>query len=291
MTALDSSSLEFWELVGLWGFIFVWVGVAGEGAEIFTKLLLPKVYRARHRCFDVIGAFFWIVLVVALAVEFIGNVKAMQITDRENARLNSEAGQARKDAGEAIEQAALASLRTASVEATNLVLRAKVVELELKLQPRRITMEQVRKFMFLTEKVEKVPIKILITAEGRDTETFAHDLREMFTYAGFRTNSDVGVFGVNRRPEVVSGMKFGITNELPDVFFVMYDTGGVSIIKGSWRLERTNGLVRPIISETNELAVFIGLSQCFDQIGVRSEWHGDDKMVTPGECLIWVPVK
>jgi hypothetical protein len=108
MTALDSASLKFWESVGLWGFIFVWVGVAGEGVEIFIKLFQRKLYERKKFCLDVIGAIFWAVLVVALAVEFLGNVKAMRIAESINSQLDVEAGRARKEAGAAIERAGIA---------------------------------------------------------------------------------------------------------------------------------------------------------------------------------------
>ena len=189
--------------------------------------------------------------------------------------------------------------RTDLVESTNLVLRAKVVELEAKLKPRRITMEQVRKFIFLTEMVEKVPIKILITTEGRDTEIFGRDLREMFTYAGFKTNSSAGAFGIDRDQSFINGMAFGSTNQMSDVMLVHYRTnensnvGGITtgIVSGIVGRQSTNGTVRPIVSETNQTSVFIALQGCLEQIGVTASWTGNAIMVKPGECLIWVPVK
>ncbi len=138
MTALDSASLKFWESVGLWGFIFVWVGVAGEGVEIFIKLFQRKLYERKQFCLDVIGAAFWVVLVVALAVEFWGNVRAMRIADSINSQLDAEAGKARKDAGAAIERAAI-------IESNNVVLSQRVewlrsnnIALEQQMAPREI---------------------------------------------------------------------------------------------------------------------------------------------------------
>jgi hypothetical protein len=109
MITFDSSSLKFWESVGLWGFVFVWVGVAGEGVEIFIKFFRPKLYNRKKSCLDAIGAVFWIVLVVALAVEFIGNIKAMRIADAENARLNERASKFELAAAELEQQMAQTS--------------------------------------------------------------------------------------------------------------------------------------------------------------------------------------
>src|ERR1035438_1455022 len=88
MTALDSSSLKLWESVGLWGFVFVWVGVAGEGAEIIAKLRFKESFKRHEHSWDICSGICWLILVVALAVEFIGNVNAMRIADRENTRLD-----------------------------------------------------------------------------------------------------------------------------------------------------------------------------------------------------------
>ena len=126
MTVVDLSSLKFWESVGLWGFVFVWVGVAGEGAEIFTKLLLPKLYKQRQRCFDRIGAFFWVVLVVALATEFLGNVKAMRIADAENTRLDGLASAANERAANVESNNVALSLHVEELRKANAVLEAQI---------------------------------------------------------------------------------------------------------------------------------------------------------------------
>jgi hypothetical protein len=158
MTALDSSTLKFWESVGLWGFVFVWVGVAGEGIEIFIKLFRPKLYERKKLCLDVIGAVFWIVLVMALAVEFLGNVKAMRIADAENTRLDGLASAA-------TERAANAELKVEQLRKEN-------AQLEIKLQPRRITAAQREKFIELLKDSPKCPVKIFVGREDDETPPF-----------------------------------------------------------------------------------------------------------------------
>jgi hypothetical protein len=84
------------------------------------------------------------------------------------------------------------------------VLRKSNLELQSKLQPRTITLTQIKNFIFLTEKVTKtVPIKIVVGHEGFDTETYAFQLRDMLNRAGFKTNDDAGLWGINREPDIV----------------------------------------------------------------------------------------
>jgi hypothetical protein len=185
MTALDSSSLKFWESVGLWGFVFVWVGVAGEGVEIFIKLFQRKLYERKKFCLDVIGAVFWIVLVVALAVEFFGNVRAMRIADSINAQLDAEAGQARKDASAAIELAAKIGTTNAQLVASNLDLS---IELEKLRHPRIITPEQRERFIEILSEAHnfsKTRIVVITGNTDRETERFAFQVRKVLDEAGY----------------------------------------------------------------------------------------------------------
>lgn len=131
MNSLDSTSLTFWESVGLWGFIFVWVGVAGEGVDIFIKLFCKKLHERKKHSLDVIGAVFWVVLVIALAIEFLGNVQAMRIADLINSRLNDEAGQARKAAGEANERASTNEAQVATLEKETADAKLETAKIEL----------------------------------------------------------------------------------------------------------------------------------------------------------------
>jgi hypothetical protein len=190
MTALDSSSLKFWEVVGLWGFIFVWVGVAGEGVEIFIKLFQRKLYERKKFCLDVIGAVFWIVLVIGLAVEFLGNVKAMRIADSINSRLDAEAGQARQNAGAAIELAAQIGTTNAQLSLRVEELRSANLALELKLQPRRITAQQRDKFIELLKEAPKCPVKVFVGREDDETANYAKQVREILDSAGYGTGKD-----------------------------------------------------------------------------------------------------
>lgn len=176
MTPIDPSALKFWESVGEWGFIFVWVGVAGEGIEISIKLFCPKLYDKKKSCLDLIGAIFWLVLVAALAVEFWGNHKAMQLADSMNSQLNTEAAQARKDAAEANERAAL-------VESNNLALRSGLRDFVLDQTEAR----EIDSYDLATALKQIPDVKVILLVDSSDHEArgFSSQLQLAFVGAGW----------------------------------------------------------------------------------------------------------
>ncbi|HEX3890299.1 MAG TPA: hypothetical protein VHX90_05555 [Verrucomicrobiae bacterium] len=106
------------------GLVLVIVGVAGEGIEIIWKLLVRKRSERLDLFLDSIGAFFWIVLVIGLALEIPDAAR----TDKEAAESNKLAGQANE--------------RAANTESNNLVLRSNVAVLESNVQWRTINPRQ-----------------------------------------------------------------------------------------------------------------------------------------------------
>jgi hypothetical protein len=110
MTFMDSSSLTFWEIISEVGFIMVIVGVVGEGIELVVEWLerhKPEGTQKKPQWLLPVATLSFVILVVGLAMEFLGSHNAMRIADSQNARLNKEAADARKDAGVAIESAAV----------------------------------------------------------------------------------------------------------------------------------------------------------------------------------------
>ncbi len=107
---MDSSSLTFWEIISEVGFIMVVVGVVGEGAELVVEWIKRHEEggtRKKRKWLLPVETLSFVILVVGLAMEFLGSHKSMRIADADNARLNKEAGHARKDAALAIESAAV----------------------------------------------------------------------------------------------------------------------------------------------------------------------------------------
>ncbi len=291
MSALNASSLKFWESVGLWGFVFVWVGVAGEGAEIFAKLLLPKLYKARQRCFDVIGAFFWIVLVLALAAEFLGNVKAMRISDTENATL----GRLASAANERAESTAL------QVE----TLRKENIALNAKLNPRVITAAQREEFLSIVSRWPKAVVKVFVGEKNAEADAYAFQIRRLLDDAGYGAPGEVV-----RRDDFVLIPSYPSRSDVttmrePYISLIMYTTDpySVSLIGATSPTVRTNvfpGMT--IVSElttnsviqhiypdlSDERALPAMLYAAFRKIQIHVEFMGATAGIKPGELQVLV---
>jgi hypothetical protein len=227
MPSADLSWFNFWELVGEWGFVFVIAGVAGEGIEIFIKLFRPKLYNRKKSCLDIIGAIFWIILVVALAVEFLGNFKAIQIAGRINAELHATASQAEKEAGQANERASTNELAAKQLEIqltetkTELAnAETRLVQIKNAIPPRQIPEKQRELFISTLLQTNalsspKIDIKVFVQdVDDPEAKNFANFIRQMLNDAGYGTN---GEEVIKIQPFNVAG---GKNERMPQVFAV-----------------------------------------------------------------------
>lgn len=207
------------------------------------------------------------------------------ITERETAAGNERAGNAEKDAGLANERAANAELKVEELRKAN-------DELETKIRPRRITMEQRTNFMALARFIPKIPVKIVIGQEGRDTEVFAKDLRETLTMAGFTANNNAGMLGVDRNPTLLEWDELWNTNSA-DLIFIEYGTNNFSTVYTPALAQFKNGQNVPMVEsdQTDMLKIFGAISYCFQTVGIKTGWMNDSHNVNPGEVVILVPVK
>ena len=262
--------LSFWFFLGVC--IFSFVPVLKDHGESWREYLASTGKEKKLAALLVFSI--WAVPIFTAMGTIITGVEAVT-SSKENAVLHKLAAEANE--------------RSKQLESTNLVLRKHVAELEIKLQPRMITAQQFTNFIFLSEKIRRIPIEINIYAEGRDTETFAMHLRDMLSSAGFGTNEGAGPFGINRKPQFFIGNKPKITNEVPWVYFQTRSTNevfGVEQVVG----EVVNGRVRPIVTELNEPKIFRALEHCFDEIGISSLWMGIPDLA-PGKCAILIPIR
>jgi|SRR6266850_1810934 len=257
-----SGSLARWEYIEFLGAMIVLWGVVGEFCADFTKL--PNGEHGKLR----LAKQSTLILIVGLVIELAGMFKTSQLSGIVIANLD---------------------FRRAGVEKQVQELRRGNDELEAKLQPRRITAQQMQDFKFLTEHIEKIPIKIE-AVNLREPLTFAHDLREMFTFAGFKTNSDVTLFGINRSTgNIVT--KFGAPHSGSDVLFVTDKAAETYVETNEWVEEITNGFARPIISSTNEPVVYAAIKECFKRIGIKCGLEGFQGLVGPGQREILITEK
>lgn len=281
MSSSDALWLSVWGLVAAIGFIIVIIGVIIEGVEHFKKF--PKKDQARKLHIEKIG---WFLVVGGLAMEFLGDHAAKRISDREAARLNQEAGDARKDSGKAIEQAASANERAAKFELAAAVL-------ESKMKQRIITRQQITDFIFLTEKIPKILISVGIGGQD-EPFNFARQIRYMLNQSKFETpNSDTNFSeGIRINHELIFyDIQIGETNNWSDVSFVYNSMNDLT--EQRFNYEETNGFIRPVIAEqeigdTN--IVYAAIATCFKQIDILAQ-ENRISCVGTNQCEIFVRQK
>jgi hypothetical protein len=196
------------------------VGVVGEVVELIVKWIerwkAKSIPKKELKWVLPIETVFFLILVVGLAMEFWGSHKAMRIADDANAALNAEAGDARKEAGEAIKQAALANERSKQLESTNVILRLDLLSLETVVQWRTITAKQETNLIeglskFIKEKPTEVKAVTVGAVTSTDAESVMYALRiaAVLREAGFDIKMNppnIGIFG-NAEMEPMTGLE------------------------------------------------------------------------------------
>lgn len=193
MSSSDALWLNLWETIGTIGFVLVIIGVIIEGVEHFKKF--PKKEHARKLQIEKLG---WYVVVIGLAMEFWGDHAAKRISERESARLNKEAGDARKEAQQ---------------------FRLRASQLEAKIQTRTIAHDKRDKFVNLLAAKQKVPVRVLYIGEGLDTRPYAEQIREMLDAAGYKVPGPI-INGFGRELALSVGFFAQTTNIIPPSVFL-----------------------------------------------------------------------
>jgi hypothetical protein len=198
------------------------------------------------------------------------------------------------DAADAKLFAAKVGTTNAQLVAENLVLRSNLVALEIKLQPRIITPQQIENFIFLTEKVSKVPIKICVGMNG--PTSYAGQLRDMFTRARFGIDSSVNsTIGITYSFDRTFVRPPGELFEWPHILIARYGTNHLktgTVQMSGFTFENTNGFIRPIAVNSNDQnEIFMSLYAVFKQVDIPAVVVNDDVWVKPGEIAILVPSK
>jgi hypothetical protein len=174
-----------------------------------------------------------------------------------------------------------------------------------------ITPTQLTNFIFFTEKIAKIPIKIVIGQEGTDTEPFGYQLRTMFTKAGFLTPADAGPLGIHREPgrvvvreiaEVGRPASMAPNQAIvikpnepppnhppwPDVIFFAHGTGNIVLLDLTTETESVGGRLRDIVRTNNTRQIYQSISQSLERCGITTGWQNSHS-VGPGEFEILIP--
>jgi hypothetical protein len=249
------------------GLIGVLVAVTGE---VYFDWKEEKGKHARWK------KFFMGLLIVSLAYELY-----------EASETDKEAAEAIKLAQQAKEQSEKEALARAKME-------KEVVQLKLKLQPRIITSTQVTNFIFLTERIPKVPIKIIVPVGG--AVSFAGQLRHMLTCAGFGMDSSVNSSGgVTFYPASYPTRPPGESFEWSSIVFVHYGTNARPLLRVapiSYYSQPTNGFQRPITFNMNDQnEILYDLDIAFREIEITSVHIESDYWVKENEIGILIPAK
>jgi hypothetical protein len=306
MTSLDSASLKFWESVAEWGFRMVFIGVAGEGAEIIAKLFFIKSFKKHEHLWDVFSAICWLILVVGLAIEFKGTHNVTGLADSENARLTDEAAIARREAGQANERAAIIesnsialSLTVEGLRSNNLVVEKQVEELHkenLLLETRTITQNQMEAFTNILRNTLKCPVRVFVQSGNEDfeTENYARQIRELLDDAGYGRGNNEGIEKV--RLGVVADI--GAPSEYCHLLFLFYGKPHETIDWPSLKIQFQGGkyIMATTISatSTNDLSSVPGMiNLAFKQIGINPGVQSGEykNCLKPGEWAIFIPPK
>ena len=246
----DSPSLKFWEVFATIGFALVLLGVVIEGVEHFVKF--KKGEAKRRHLIEKIG---WFILVGGLSMELLGDQMAKRISRRQNAELEREAGDARKDAAEAMKQ-------TEGLRSNNLVLTIQLEEIRKgKVSLNRIISKEGSNF--LTSALRSIaPLNVEIARSlylGNEGWTLADQIRDIFTNAGCNVKYVVS-------PQRTYGVAC-IWNESK------YSAGDFE----------TNGLVR--VNITDRIAKELGQQDVHEFLGWTTNFSGDLKILVGQRTL------
>jgi hypothetical protein len=248
------------------GAVLVLLGVAGEGVEIFCKILNRPRSEKFTRILDIIGGASWIVVVVGLMIEM-----------NEDARLDNEFSAT---------ESKVEKLRNANDE------------LEAREHPRVITTEQRTKFLSIVDKWPKSPVKIFVgILPNSEVYNYANHILSLLVEAGYGASNTSFIvrqdltddwrmpypYNTNAPIEKVPiFMIFGATNsdkiDWPGISFYMQDI--------------VTGRARIIGFKTNDVrAVPAMVDYAFQKIDIPTRFLGITNLLKKGEWAILIPTK
>lgn len=303
MSATDSallSAASFWYAIGEW---LVIVGVALEGFEIIRRLasktrphsIIEPWYptsdsKIEPKWVKVIGDCGWFILVIGLVVALKFHFRIADISARENGRLMAELDSTMKSA----------STNALRVEK----LRQKNDALEARVHERTITDVQSNLFIRLMKNYPKIPIKVFVGWEDRETYRYATQIRQLLDAAGYRDNGD-GVIrcqhtDINGQTNNAVNFMFYLKPGLVDAPFVYPDktNGEYGALMPNPKIYPAkvalfSGLPIAFNVSTNDPVAYadgilLYVDMAFSNIGIHGNEIKGNALLKPGEVGIFV---
>ncbi|MGD1019993.1 MAG: hypothetical protein ABSA12_11840 [Verrucomicrobiia bacterium] len=172
-------------------------------------------------------------------------------------------------------------------------------ELRANQKPRRITDKQIRDFIFLTEKVPKIPIRVRLGLMDWETHSYATRFREMLDRARFLRPHNADRRGFEYHPDqtIVENQeeaeRLGPEVKPPCLCFYVGSTNeneGVDLVS----YETVNGVRRPVLCDKpTTAAVYYAIITSLNDVGINAVafFSTNRDYVETGDVVIFVPEK
>ena len=184
-----ASSDSWWGSFLIISTLIVLLGVAAEALQ-FTKSI-DRHPRLKHSL--EVGAF--LVLVVGIAGELLGEAKTISVGDQISGLLNDKAGSANERASRAEKEASDVSLKAEQLKADNLALEAR-------LAPRRLSHDELERLKAAVKPFINRPISIWSYGIDLEAGILAAQIKEALQWAGVPVVDSIGHMATSWKPRV-----------------------------------------------------------------------------------------
>jgi len=296
MDVFSDPLLNFWRAFGDWGLIVVILAVFLEVAAAATASVLAKLkienlekWESRLKRYEVIAG--WI-LVIGLAMEYKGHKEETSILDASNMQLISETNEAETNSAASLAQAAKAEKEAAEANERAVLIESNNLVLQKELHPRIITQKQMKDFIFLTENLPKLPIRVATGMASAEAENYAWQIRNLLNAAKFPVpDSDTNQFlGIDWIANAITLPAPEHDKPLVDVQFMSGTTNNYSVLH-FLREEQTNGFERFYISTNDTASVYAAIWNYFNQIGISTLPGYAPAWVLTNSCVVYINPK
>jgi len=156
------------------------------------------------------------------------------------------------------------------------------------LQQRNISEEQITNFIFLTQKIPKIPIRIGMGTPRDEVFTYAIQVRSMIEAAGFKIpDSDTNLIeGIHQDPSAFNYRKFTTPLDWPDIQIITDTTN--SLFGAKFSYESAGGFQRPVVSENDTNGIYVALSVVLQEIKIPVTWAYKPDWVSPAHCEFYI---